>query len=181
MWKKLKFLLVILSVAFNIAFITVWLTHVLAVEKGNNDVQKDKIECPMHRQLGTTEKQWEEIEPNLLEFRKSARSVCEEISRSRTELIDLLAAPEPDLEKIREKREKILTGQNRMQKLVINWLLKEKKILTPDQQKMLFFMLRRQSGCAGHGPIAGQINAGESCHRDKTGNPDCHKERRKKH
>ena len=153
MWKKIAPLLVILSVALNVAFIGVWGAHVIR-EHGHHgtwftDKHSDGIGCPLHRKLGASEQQWKQIEPKLVEFRKSSQSVCEEVNRKRQEMIDLVASANPDPQAIAAKQEEILAGQRKMQELVIAQLLAEKQVLTPQQQKELFDLLRQRSGCAG--------------------------------
>jgi len=162
MWKKIRPLLILLSVALNIAFATFWAVRALPsyLRGRHRTAGGGAVWCPLHRKLGATDAQWREIEPRLVEFKKSARAVCAEVNRARGEMIDLIAAPEADREAIRAKQGEIVAGQRRMQELVINHLLSEKKTLTPEQQKQLFEMLRRRSGCAGHGPMMGQMDLG---------------------
>ena len=168
MWKKMRLLVILLSIALNIAFVAIWAAHALPVHLGGwyGPERGEGVWCPLHRRLGTTEAQWREIEPRLAEFQKSARAVCNEVNRSRTEMIDLIAAPNPDPEAIRAKQEEILAGQRRMQQLVIDHLVNEKKTLQEDQQRQLFDMLRRRSGCAGHGPMMGRTGMGPMCPAD---------------
>jgi Spy/CpxP family protein refolding chaperone len=160
MWKKMKTVIVILifSVALNAAFGAMWAIHRLPAHLGcighKGDLHaKSCILCPLHRKLGTSEKQWQEIEPRLVEFKTSALAVCRELNQLRNELIDLIAAPETDFEAIRAKQDEILAGQRRMQELVVSLLLKEKEVLTPQQQKSLFDMIRKQGDCAGSSSI----------------------------
>jgi len=157
MWKKIAPLLVILSVALNLAFIGVWGAHVIR-EHGHHgtwftDRHSDGIWCPLHRKLGADQEQWKQIEPILSEFRKSSQAVCQDVGRKRGELIDLIAATQPDRQAIAAKQEEILAGQRKMQALVIELLLAEKQVLSPQQQKELFDLLRQRSGCAGHGAM----------------------------
>jgi Spy/CpxP family protein refolding chaperone len=58
--------------------------------------------------------------------------------------MDLLTIPEADEAAIREKQEEILAGQRRMQNLVIDHLLKEKELLSPEQGKKLMQSLCEQ-------------------------------------
>jgi Spy/CpxP family protein refolding chaperone len=157
MWKRIAPLLVILSVALNLAFIGVWGVHVIREHAHHGtwftDKHSDGIWCPLHRKLGASEQQWKQIEPKLVAFRKSSQSVCEEVNRKRQEMIDLVASANPDPHAIAAKQEEILAGQRKMQALVIEQLLAEKQVLTPPQQKELFDLLRQRSGCAGHGPM----------------------------
>ena len=165
MWKKIAPLLVILSVALNLAFIGVWGAHVIR-EHGHHgtwftDRHSDGIWCPLHRKLGADQEQWKQIEPKLAEFRKSAQTVCEQVDQKRREMIDLVASPNPDPQAIAAKQEEILAGQRKMQELVIGQLLAEKQVLTPQQQKELFDLLRQGEGCAGHGPMMMGLPGGE--------------------
>ena len=157
MWKKLRPLLILLSVALNVAFVVIWAAHAVPthLRAWRGPAHEEGVWCPLHRRLGATEAQWRKIEPRLAEFQNSARTVCDELNRARGEMIDLIAAPEPDREAIRAKQEEILAGQRRMQQLVIENLLTEKQLLRPEQQEQLFQMMRSRSGCAGHGPMTG--------------------------
>ena len=162
MWKKIRPLLIPLSVALNVAFVTFWAVHALPSYFGgrHRTTGDGAVWCSLHRKLGVTDAQWREIEPRLIEFQKSVRGICAEVSRARGEMLDLIAAPEAGREAIRAKQEEIFAGQRRMQKLVISHLLSEKKALTQEQQRQLFEMLRRRSGCAGHGPMMGRTGLG---------------------
>ena len=158
MWKHMKPLLVILSVALNVAFAGVWLAHVAAarVESCENRCvpgDSGSVWCPLHRELNVSAEQWSQIEPHLRAFRAEADEICRQISSQRAEIIDLLAAPDPDLAAVKTKQEDVLAGQRRMQSLVIEQLTAEKEVLTPQQQERLFDMLRGRSGCDHRGPL----------------------------
>jgi len=162
MWKRIRPLLILLSVALNVAFVVFWAAHALPTHlRGLRDPRHGEgVWCPLHRRLGVTEAQWREIEPRLVEFQNSAQALSGALIRARAEMIDLIAAPNPDPEAIHAKQGEILAGQKRMQELVINHLLNEKKFLTQEQQEQLFQMMRQQSGCAGHGPMMGRMGRG---------------------
>jgi len=154
MWKKIAPLLIVLSVALNLAFVGVWATHVIR-EHGHHgassvDKHDEAISCPLHRKLGATEQQWKQIEPMLAEFRRASQAVCQDVTRKRQEMIDLLAASQPDRQAIAAKQEEILAGQRQMQRLVVEHLLAEKEVLTTEQRKQLFDMMGGRSDCAGH-------------------------------
>jgi len=160
MWKNMKTAIVILifSVALNTAFGAMWAIHRLPAHLGCAGHKaasnaKSCVSCPLHRKLGTSEKQWQELEPRLMEFKTSSQAVCRELDQLRKELIDLIAAPQTDFEAIRAKQDEILAGQGRMQELLISHLLTEKEMLTRQQQKSLFDMIRKQGDCAGRSSI----------------------------
>ena len=153
MWKKFAPLLIVLSVALNIAFVGIWAARtVRAAHWRAANMRHGEAWVPLHRRLNVTDAQWQEIEPRLADFQKSARIVREEVNRRRAELLDLIAAAEPDRETLRAKQDEILAGQRRMQDLVIEHLLGQMDVLTPVQQRELFEMMRRRSHCTGQGP-----------------------------
>jgi len=151
MLRQAKPLLIILSVAVNVAFVGVWLAFAAAprmrwqetsCEPGN----RETVWCPLHRELNCTPEQWEKIEPRLRDFRIAADAICQEIGQCRMQIIDLLADQEPDLSAVKATQESILAGQRRMQTLVVEQLTYEKSVLTSQQQQRLFDLLRSRSG-----------------------------------
>ena len=107
----------------------------------------------MHVRLGTTKPEWSEIEARLTSFRESSKPLCAEVQRYRLELLDLVAAPEPDHAAIQAKQKQILEGQRQMQEKAIAHLTGLAATLTPEQRKRLFDLLRERSQCAGRGPM----------------------------
>jgi Spy/CpxP family protein refolding chaperone len=157
MWKRMKPLLVILSIALNVAFVGVWLVYAAASRPESRDApcqpgDSQSVWCPLHRELNVTPNQWQKIEPQLRKFRTSADEICRQIGQLRIEIIDLLAVPEPNLAAVKAKQEEVLAGQRRMQALVIEQLTDEKAVLTAEQQQRLFDMLRSRSS-GGGGPV----------------------------
>ncbi|MBN1855246.1 MAG: periplasmic heavy metal sensor [Pirellulales bacterium] len=158
MSRTSKRFLIVASVALNLAFVGIWLAHAIAARLGEEPAPSPhatagRIWCPLYEKLNVTDAQWNRIEPILREFRKSAQSVCQDMSKLRLEMVELIAAPTPNLEAIAAKQEEIQAGQRKMQGLVISHLLAEKEILTPEQQERLFTMIREQSGCNRKGPM----------------------------
>ena len=158
MWKQTKPALVLLSIALNVAFAGVWLAYaaVSRVESPQNRREPGdsaSVWCPLHRQLNVSADQWKEIEPRLRAFRASAEEICRQISELRRGIINQLAAANPDLDAIKATQGEILAGQRKMQGLVIDQLMTEKKVLTAEQQQRLFEMLRSGVGCDRGGPM----------------------------
>jgi len=161
MVRKYAFLLIVLSVALNIGFAGVWAAqtvagHWPAWEGCGHSNCSGAVWCPLHRKLDVTDEQWQRLEPHLAQFRQASQAVCQETQRKRAELIDLVAAG-TDRTEIAAKQEEILAGQRRMQGLVVEQLLAEKEVLTVEQQKELFDMIRRQSGCMGPALMRGGL------------------------
>jgi len=148
MWNNLRKPLFALSVGLNLAFIAMWLVHSLTAPGDAGGLSypeiDDAVPSALHREIGVTEEQWRKIEPMVLDFREKASIQRQKISALRSQLMDLLTIPEVDEAAIREKQEEILAGQRRMQNLVIDHLLKEKELLSPEQGKRLMQSLCEQ-------------------------------------
>lgn len=163
MGNSVKLFLIVLSVAMNVAFGGVWLArtargrHVPATPHAESS-QTTGVWCPLHRKLGVDQRQWQEIEPRLKEFQASAGELCGQIAQLRSEVLGLVASEEPDLAAIRAKQDEVLAIKRRVQQLVVRHLLAEKEVLTADQQKQLFEMLRNRAGCFNP-PLSGQGSA----------------------
>ncbi len=174
MVRKNALLLIVLSVALNIGFAGIWAAqtvagHWPAWEARRQKSREGAIWCPLYRSLGVTDGQWRQLEPRLVQFHQASRALCQEIQRERGELIDLVAAGQTDREAIAAKQGEIRAGQHRVQELVIAQLLAEKEVLTVEQQKELFDMMRRHSGCMGPGLMRG--NLGEPSRTPSRGDP----------
>jgi Spy/CpxP family protein refolding chaperone len=168
MVRKSAFLLMGLSVALNLGFAGVWAAQTVrsdAVRRffqcpgGHAAGGSGTVWCPLHRELGVTNEQWQRLEPRLAQFHQTAQAVCRQTQAKRAELVDLIAAG-TDRTAIAARQEEILAGQRRMQELVIEQLRAEKEVLTAEQQRKLFDMIRAHSGCTGPALLRGGL--GES-------------------
>ncbi len=153
MWTTLKPYVLIASAALNVAFVAIWIVHA-AVPRGRalDSSETEGVWCPLHRELEVTAEQWAEIEPRLIAFQDSVGELCERVDSLRTEVIDMLAAPSPDLDAIRARQDDILATRRVIQARVVEHLLAEKSTLAPDQQARLFELLRRRSRCGRTSP-----------------------------
>jgi Spy/CpxP family protein refolding chaperone len=158
MWKRTWPILALASVALNVAFIGVAATQVVRTHAGAPETceprpGRGEVWCPLHRQLGVTPEQWRRLQPTLIEFHQASRAVREEVGRKREALIGLLSSSPPDRQALAAAQEEVLAGQRRMQQLVVEHLLAEKDVLTPEQEKELFDLIRKRGGCTTQGPL----------------------------
>ena len=147
MKKILKYQFILLSVAFNLAFGAMWIAYGKSETPQTQQLYtpaecNGMVCCPLHQQLNVSEKQWTVIEMPLEVFHQCCKTLDGDIDKHRLELIDLLAAPQVDMAAIQAKQKDVLACQEEMQKLIIEQLLAEKDVLTPEQQKQLFTLLR---------------------------------------
>lgn len=165
MWNHLRKPLFALSLGLNLAFVAMWLVSSPPARPGGHDVSNatvgpSSVASFFIHDVGVTEAQWKKIAPIVSVFQQKAGKQRQEIRSLRAQMLDLLTAPEADEAAIRSKQEEILAGQRRMQNLVIDQLLKEKKILSPEQERRLMQILceqcRNESGI-GPGKSLGRL------------------------
>lgn len=156
MWQRVKPCLIVLSAALNASFVAMWIAHAapshLPAKHDAETGEPAGVWCPLHRKLNVTPEQWRKIEPRLKQFQTAVGELARHVDHTRSEVIDLLAAPEPDETAIRAKQDEVLATKRKMQGLVVAHLLAEKEILTARQQQQLFQMLRDRTSCAGSCP-----------------------------
>ena len=157
-----KSVLIILSVALNTAFVATCLVRSLPARAHGAAI----VLCPPPA-LRLEGADWQDFQSRQAAFRARSRAQCQEINRLRSQLIDLLASPQPDAKAIQTKQDQTLTAQRRMQSLVIEYLLHEKQRLTSEQQRTLFALIRQRCGCSGHDALMGQgasVGAASAAH-----------------
>jgi len=152
--------LVALSVALNVAFVGTWLAHVLTC-RGYRRASPPGLACGIHAQLDLSDAQRGEIEALVSRFRGSAAAVCAEAGRHRAELFEILAAEPVECAAVASKREEIAACQRRMQDLVLDHILAQKALLTPEQQAEFFKILGKSGTCPGNGPLGGGAGRGD--------------------
>jgi hypothetical protein len=153
--------LIACSLTLNAAFFGIWLVHSIPSLFNNYQCTKglkDCRKCPLQAALDMNDSQWVLIEPRIKAFHESSAIVYKEIADSRAALIDELEKPQPDSAAISICRERIQIGQNKMQILVVNHILDEKSILTSEQQKQFFKMMRANMGCSGMPGMLGTMS-----------------------
>lgn len=146
---KTKFLLGLLSVTLNVAFVAGWGWRTMRASSGTiilPPAAGSSAGLSLHQQLGLTPEQWRQIEPGLTQFRKETAASFEHMNRQRNELLELLAAPQPDRERLRMKQQEIQATQRQCQERLLSHILAERQVLLPDQQRKYFDLLRLQPG-----------------------------------
>ncbi len=146
--SKTKTLLILLSVTLNVAFIAGWSIRAVCAASGGTPSAGP---ATLQQQLDLTPSQWRQIGPLLEDYQKASSTIMHQVTQRRRELLDLLAASQPDLQRIQEKQREIQTGQRQCQDLTITHVLAEKQILTPAQQEKYFDLLRQYPMGPTHG------------------------------
>ena len=179
MWQKVKPLLIILSVALNVPFVALWAAHnvparepapqpslsPLPSQAPSPALSRPPFRPPsspsrggsvdLFRTIGVTDEQLSEIEPRMARFREATSQLGREMGQHHQKFFELIAAPELDHDAIQAEQAQILQGNRKMQELVLENLLADKAILTPEQQATYFAKIRQSCGPSWHGATKG--------------------------
>lgn len=96
------------------------------------------------QQLSLSKSQAEKMKTLESFFHMQADKIDSTLLKKRSELVELLMVSKPDSEKISATLKDIESTQAELQKQVIYYLLKEKEILTPEQQKKFFSIIKQR-------------------------------------
>jgi len=144
MTKNLKILAIIFSVVLNIVFIGSYFYRQSAlftlVGHGANP------ESLLYEELNLSREQLERFGPLRDRFHAFVNEQGKKIKARQLELIDLLAGERPDRRAIAAKRKEIQTLQRRMQSRVIDHLLEESGVFTPEQRRKFFALIKERIG-----------------------------------
>ena len=157
MWKKILLVILVLSLALNVAFAAAWAVRTFVAgqrgrwSRGAGAAKEGEIWCPLHRRLGVTEEQWRNVEPYMREFLRKMEERQERVSEVRHEMLELLFAPDVDREAIEEQQDKVLKAFRQTQDLVLQHLLTEREYLTEEQERELKRTLEERMDTVGPG------------------------------
>jgi len=93
MWNLIRKPLLALSVGLNLAFVAIWLGHSIPAwttgqKITNTIVGQSSVPSVLHRKIGVTPEQWEQIEPIILDFREKALNQRQMITSLRAQLME---------------------------------------------------------------------------------------------
>ena len=141
MKNYLKRIGIIISIILNITFVSGYYYKTFWEKKEGSWVVRPQVKRIL-RQLRLSDEQKGKIRNSTDSLRKEVSKIRGQIEARRMEMIELLSSPHPDREAIELKRQAIVSLQQELQKLVLDNLLENKKVLTPEQQRKLFSYLK---------------------------------------
>lgn len=101
-------------------------------------------EKTFYQQLSLSNDQIEKMKTCRQSFLTQADQINSVLHQKRSELVDLLITSEPDSERIHIVLNHIDSMQAELHKSVIYYLLKEKELLTPEQQEKFFSIIKER-------------------------------------
>jgi Spy/CpxP family protein refolding chaperone len=101
-------------------------------------------ENTFYQQIAISEDQIKKMKVCRQSFLSRTDRISSGLREKRIELVDLLIAAEPDIERIHILLTHIDSLQAELQKGVISYLLEGKRLLTPEQQKEFFTIIKNR-------------------------------------
>jgi len=104
--------------------------------------------------IALTEKQRQEVEEIRREFLPRVAEIRQALRQNRLELNELLFAEPPDMQAIEGKSRDISNLQTQLEKEVIDHILQEKELLSPEQKRQFYDVIRgefEKGGLGVHG------------------------------
>jgi Spy/CpxP family protein refolding chaperone len=144
MYQKALSLLLIFSLAFNIAFVGIWAynrTHPPA-RAARPPAATAQVPVPASLEgLSLTPDQRRQVVAAWRAAVAQTARVSAEVARERQRLFELMAAPEPDKQAIQACEQRIEAGQTRLGQLALNQMRQISELLTPAQRQAWFQMM----------------------------------------
>jgi len=140
MKKNLLTLSIVFSVVLNVVFLGSYFYR--QSKRLPPPAQQTNHNQLLYKELNLSRTQLDRFEPARDKFHAFISKQGRKIKAKQLELIDLLARERPDRETIAAKQKEIQTLQQRMQAKVINHLLEESEIFTPEQRQKFFALIK---------------------------------------
>lgn len=146
MKNKLLILGFIFSVAINVAVLSTMGFHWWGScgEERHRGVPRHHQKSFLSRELNLSESQSEQVESLKESLQADMKKIKLPLYEKRTQLINLLMEPEPNREKINLKLNEIASLQADLQRLTINYLLKQKAALDSEQQERFGALIKKR-------------------------------------
>jgi len=141
MSKKALSLVLVFSLAFNVAFVGIWGYNRVHGTRGEHSRrghrssgQSRSRRGSFWAQLKLPEGAQKKLEEQWRENRKKMEPIVADIRRQRAKLFDLLAADPVDRQAVAELQEQMEANQRKIRQLVLEQMIRTRDLLTPEQR-----------------------------------------------
>ena len=142
MKDNIKKLMLIFSIVLNLAFVGGTAYHSLS---SGSIASKPSPNRPfLYRELNLTKEQLARVEPARDQFHRRLSEIGGEIKARQIKLMDLLAGPVLNRESVENLETEIRALQQTMQDTVINHILDQTSVFTPEQRSRFFALMKER-------------------------------------
>jgi Spy/CpxP family protein refolding chaperone len=148
MYNKILSLILIFSLAFNIAFVGIWAYNRFGEEQPTPALAPR----PTWEQIGLDREQQRRMEQSWRRLQRELAPLQARLARERDRLLELMAEPDPDEEAIRATQRRMGAVQEEMRRHVMTHMRETRERLTPEQRRRMFHMMRSWAHRRGQAP-----------------------------
>ncbi|MFO7956436.1 MAG: periplasmic heavy metal sensor [Candidatus Brocadiia bacterium] len=148
MYNKTLSLILIFSLAFNIAFVGIWAYN----RFGEEQPAPAPVPRQTWEQIGLDREQQRRMEQSWRGLQRELVPLQARLARERDRLLELMAEPDPDEEAIRATQRRMAAVQEEMRRCVMIHMRETRERLTPEQRRRMFHMMRTWGRRRGHAP-----------------------------
>jgi Spy/CpxP family protein refolding chaperone len=152
MFNKALHLLLIFSLAFNIAFVGIWLYSRRlpdAVPPGAAGAPAGPPGGPPWDALALRPEQRKAVAERWGVVSREAADLSAQLDRERERLLQLMGEENPDWQAVRECEQRIDAGQRRLRQMTMTQMREMRELLTPEQRRAWFELMRSRAERAG--------------------------------
>ncbi|MFB6346731.1 MAG: hypothetical protein ABEK50_13325 [bacterium] len=168
MWRKIRTPLLFLSLGMNLAFLIVlgffyfpgfpsdghhqhegW-----EAKHGEEHRRKNQDRDPgwsfYKHKIGVSDTQWANLRPDMEEFHGNALKICRKIRELRNKILSLIEDPDSNSGAIEQHEKQMAQLKKKKQELFVDYMIRKKHYLHPDQERQFFRILRGKRDCHKH-------------------------------
>jgi Spy/CpxP family protein refolding chaperone len=152
MYHKVLQLLLIFSLAFNIAFVGIWLYNRQlpdAPPRGLPRGLQARPGPPPWDALGLGPEQKKAVAEKWGAMSRETADLSAELARQRERLLQLMGGEDPDWQGVQECEQRIEAGQRRLRQMTVAQMREMRELLTPEQRRAWFELMRSHAERAG--------------------------------
>ncbi len=147
MKKKIAIITITLLLVINLSAFVTMAYNRLSYKKCPMATEGDNAGLYLCQELSLNQDQVEKVKSIRRDFSAQASAIIEPLQKKRAELVTLLAREKPDLNQIDATASAIDSLQSELHRQVIKYLLEEKAVFSPEQQKKFFSMIHERLNC----------------------------------
>lgn len=149
MKKKIAIFTIVLLLVINLSAFVTMAYNRLSYKKCPMATEGEATGVYLCQELSLNENQIEKVKSIRRDFSERSTAITEPLQKKRAELVILLALENPNMSQIDVTAAAIDSLQSELHRQVIKYLLKEKKVFSPEQQQKFFSMISERLNCTG--------------------------------
>lgn len=148
MYNKILSLILVFSLAFNIAFVGIWAYNRFGEERAASAPAPAPPQT--WEQVGLDREQQRRMEQSWRALQQQLTPLRTRLESERDHVLELMAQADPDEEAIRTTQRRMAVVQEQMRRCVMTHMRETGERLSPEQRRRMFQMMRSWARRRGH-------------------------------